>query len=285
MLCRFCARPIRQCVCPKRKLEGVYPSIQEGCVGRTEAPQCRHERSTQGAYILQVRTGTYRWYTSYPSYICHVSPHPLGLASTMASMASHLADLLALATPPHGAGGAACGAVTAKDVTVSLENALKNALDDQAAGHASLLFERRKGLPALLVTSVESAGRDASASRELRSELLRLIDWIILELCARGKHTHIAQYVTSIAHACMLTFAKESSSAVRAACLDTLLSALDLRDHVPNLSELRSLLFPPREQTTHPSAVQLFWRHFTSPRSKSGTSETVRGRKSSSVSC
>ena len=60
-----------------------------------------------------------------------------------------------------------------------------------------------------------------------------------------------------------------------------LLMALELRDYVPDLAELRTKLFPPKDTidpTRRPSSVLLYWRHYSNTaKSASGTSETVRG--------
>lgn len=191
------------------------------------------------------------------------------------TLSSQLNDLDLICTTDNASG------LSARDLVASIENVMKNALDDEIAGAVSLLFERGRGLPDLLLRSLEGARRDAADRRELRTELLRLLDQIILEKSARGRQAHVAEYVVPIAKSCLRVFFVETSSKVREESIKTLLAALELKDHVPHLEELRQLLFPPRDQADsqrNPSAVQLFWRHFSSTaKTATGTSETVRG--------
>lgn len=121
----------------------------------------------------------------------------------------HLQDLSVLATSSAETSGA-----TARDVVVSIENSCKNALDDEVSGAVSLLFERSGGLTSLLMRSLENIRRNDEDMRQLRSEIFKLIDWLILDQRAREGHTHVAEYVVSIVDACMRTFFKETSSKV-----------------------------------------------------------------------
>ena len=94
----------------------------------------------------------------------------------------HLSDLALLAT--NGANAPGLMGVSARDIGVSIENVCKNALDDEIAGAASMLFDRESGLPTVLVRSIDSAHRNDKELRELRVELLKLIDWLIVDLGA-----------------------------------------------------------------------------------------------------
>ena len=186
----------------------------------------------------------------------------------------HLKDLDHLASASGTAAG--LSGVSAKDIVVSIENACKNALDDEVAGAVSLLFDRATGLPALLRRSLDHSRRDDKPMRELRTELLNLIDWLLLDQTARERQAQVAEYVVPIASACMHTFFQETSSEVRAVSISTLLAALDLREHVPNLAELRTLLFPPDADPKRTPCAMYYWTHFATV-AKTKTTDSVRG--------
>ena len=186
----------------------------------------------------------------------------------------HLKDLEHLASASGTAAG--LSGVSAKDIVVSIENACKNALDDEVAGAVSLLFDRATGLPALLRRSLDHSRRDDKPMRELRTELLNLIDWLLLDQTARERQAQVAEYVVPIASACMHTFFQETSSEVRAVSISTLLAALDLREHVPNLAELRTLLFPPDADPKRTPCAMYYWQHFATV-AKTKTTDSVRG--------
>ena len=97
------------------------------------------------------------------------------------SLAEHCKDLDLIAS---GEEIAAVGGFSARDIGVSIENVCKNALDDEIAGAVSALFERNTGLPALLMRSLESSRRNEPPLRELRMEVLKLIEFLILDLGA-----------------------------------------------------------------------------------------------------
>ena len=191
-----------------------------------------------------------------------------------------LGSLADLASSSSNAYSPGLSGSSSRDITLSIENNCKNALDDEIAGAISLLFERKRGLPALLLTSLDNASRNEKHQQELRSDVLRLIDWLILDHTGRERQAHMAEYVCDIAGACLKVFFKEVSSVVRDHSISTLLAALELKEFVPNQAELRLLLFPPRDQCDplrSPSAVQLYWSHLTSPKSAKGATETSRG--------
>ena len=164
---------------------------------------------------------------------------------------------------------------------MSIENQCKNALDDQAAGLISALFHRSRGLPALLVRSLEGARCGDKPMRELRSEVLKLIDFLILDSRARERESYIGEYAADVARACLRVFRVEIDSSVRAEAISTLINTVELRDAVPDISQLCAVLFPPREEcdpVRRPSPVQMFWGHLASEsKSSKGSSETVRG--------
>jgi hypothetical protein len=95
----------------------------------------------------------------------------------------------------------------------------------------------------------------------------------------RHRHAHMAEYVCVIVRACLKIFRLEKENTVRADSIATLLAALELKEHVPDLKELRACLFPPRAEcdpVRRPSAVQQYWGHLSSA-ALSTTTETVRG--------
>ena len=92
-----------------------------------------------------------------------------------------LAALSELAGSSAGDEAHSFSGATARDITLSIENSCKNALDDEIAGAISVLFDRRRGLPALLLKSLSHSSRNEKQTRELRSDVLRLIDWLILD--------------------------------------------------------------------------------------------------------
>lgn len=92
-----------------------------------------------------------------------------------------LRDLGALASSTDNVAALGLSGASARDITLSIENSCKNALDDEIAGAVSLLFERKGGLPALLLTSLENSARNEKHLRELRTHVLHLIDWLILD--------------------------------------------------------------------------------------------------------
>ena len=92
-----------------------------------------------------------------------------------------LRDLGALAGSTDDVAALGLSGASARDITLSIENSCKNALDDEIAGAVSLLFERKGGLPALLLKSLENSARNEKPLRELRTHVLHLIDWLILD--------------------------------------------------------------------------------------------------------
>ena len=109
-------------------------------------------------------------------------------------IASHLSDLKTLASQPVGSTG-----ISAVDTTVSIENLCKNLLDEQLSGAASLLFDKASGLTSVLWSSIGRAERDKPALVELRSEVLRLIDFIHDDFTGREMLHHLGEYAVEIA--------------------------------------------------------------------------------------
>ena len=186
-------------------------------------------------------------------------------------------DVLQVAPGPDAA-----LALSPRDTSISIENKCKNALDDELTGFASQLFDAERGLPALVHRSLDIArGRNDKPRVELRLEALKLIIFLIDDHRAREREAHIAEYATKIVTACLRTFRLEIDSSVRAEIISTLLAVLDLRDFVPDLSELHALLFPPRDEhdpRRDPTPIDLFWSHLIEPVSRKGLSDTTQGR-------
>ena len=154
----------------------------------------------------------------------------------------HLDELAASLEPT--AGGAH---ISPTDSCLSIENTCRNALDDELAGAVSRLFNRGRGLPRLLQRSMDVAQSHERLLQDLRTEVLKLIDTLILELRARERLAIVGEYVCEIAYACLRIFRVVQDSKVRAEAINTLIAAIELRDYVPNLSELQAMLFPPKE--------------------------------------
>ena len=198
------------------------------------------------------------------------------MASSAADVDAHLRDLRAIASATADA--ASGQSVDAKDVCTSLENWCKNALDDEFTGAAALLLDGDDGLPSILIASLRGARRNEEPVRLLRTELLNLVDWLLLETVARERPGHAGEYVCDIISACLHVFPLEISSPIRAKAIETLLVALELKEHVPDQARLRAILFPPAAQcdpVRNPSPVQLYWGHLSSKRT--GSSDSVRG--------
>ena len=197
-------------------------------------------------------------------------------------MNSHLAELRALLLAPSVGSG-----VPARDACISIENACRNALDDELVGFASQLFDRSEGLPSLLVRSLEiGARRNDPPIQELRLEVLKLIEHLIIDACARERDTQIAEYACDVVRACLHVFRIDDQSKTRDEAITTMLAAINLRDAVPDVSELRAALFPPRgpgedaerDGVRSSVAIDLFWKALVvETKSSKGSSETVRG--------
>lgn len=207
-------------------------------------------------------------------YLGHVT------MNAMNGVGRHLEELQTLLSLAEG--GAPSIFIAAKDSCVSIENTCKNALDDELAGAVSQLFNRTSGLPQLLLRSIPIQQNDANKKllQDLRVEVLSLIDDLIFEVRAREMRLGIlGEYVCEMVHACLQIFKCVNDSKVRVEAISTLIPAIQLREHVPNLSELLSMLFPTdADPVRNPNAPGIFWKHLaTYSKSKVGSSETVRG--------
>lgn len=170
------------------------------------------------------------------------------------SVATHLDELHALVDAWAGRADSTPTApvltVPARDACASIENAATNALDDELRGALSLAFDRARGLPALLRASLERTGSACNEPplRELRAEALKLAAFLVADASARGAHAHVGAYAARLAGACIAVFRVELDSSVRSDAIATLLAALELRDHAPDLFELSAELFPPEAE-------------------------------------
>ena len=191
-------------------------------------------------------------------------------------IASHLADLAVLATASVETSG-----ISAKDSAVSIENLCKNLLDEEVSGAASVLFDKDKGLTAVMWSSIQRRERTHGTLVELRSEILRLIEWIFDDFTGRDTLHQLSEYVVAIVKICVRIFKREDSSKVRDLTFSPLLAALELRDLVPDPLELRAFLFPPAEEhdpTHNPSPIQQYWGHLSKQVSATGQTASLRGQ-------
>ena len=194
----------------------------------------------------------------------------------------HLEELWALLEAPSvPEAGTPSIHISANDSCISIENTCKNALDDELAGAVSRLFNRASGLPKLLERSIDATvtKHNEGLMRGLRVEALRLIENLLLEMRARERLGLVGEYVCDVVQACVRIFRSVQDSKVRAEAIVTLIAAIELRDLVPNLAELKKTLFPPDpDPVRRPNAPQAFWNFLaTNSKSKTGSSETVRG--------
>lgn len=160
-----------------------------------------------------------------------------------------LEDLASLADA-----GASSAGIAAKDLVNSIESAAKNALDDELSGYASSLLSPSHGLPALLARSSEAGRAEARHSKtqvELRTELVKLLRYLLDEHAARDLSAQLADSVAGVVRACIATFRREQDSRARVATLELIHSCVELRGRVPELPGLRDVVFPPDEARAH----------------------------------
>lgn len=161
---------------------------------------------------------------------------------------AHLAELASLVSaPPSADGGPPTIFIPAKDSVLSIENMWKNALDDEVAGLASRLFDRGSGLQVLLTGSLEGLRANEVPLKELRREVLKLIDFLILDARARERLAILSEYVCIIVTACIRVFRVDNDTTTRVDTITTLIAAIELQDIVPDIAALRAILFPPRD--------------------------------------